>query len=79
MTQISGVSYSIDIAVFTELINKGKEPGFTFDYEEFGLGSSQFEVCIENTRCNCEHLGSKSGHNLSKNYRFLSHILIHSR
>lgn len=52
MTHISGLGYSIDIAVFTELINKGKEPGFMFNYEEFGLGSTQFEVCIENTRCN---------------------------
>lgn len=54
MTEISGLSYSIDIAVFTELINKRKEPGFMFDYEEFGLGNTQFEVRIENTRCYCK-------------------------
>lgn len=53
MTQMSGLGYSVDMAVFTELIHKGKAPGFMFDDEEFGLGNTPFEICIGNTRCNC--------------------------
>lgn len=49
---MSALGYSVDMAVFTELIHKGKEPGFMFDDEEFGLGNTQLEICIGNTRCN---------------------------
>lgn len=48
--QIIGMGYSIDMASFIKLINKGEGPDFMVGYNEFGLENTQFEVSIEDSR-----------------------------
>lgn len=44
------IIYSIDMASFIKLINKGEGPDFMLGYNEFGLENTQFEVSIEDSR-----------------------------